>query len=584
MPEGRARRRLAAILAADVAGYSRLMRSDEIGTVAALREISAECIKPVVGAHGGRVVKMMGDGALIEFASVVDAVECAIDFQAVMAEYNRQRPGKEPIQFRIGVNLGDVVTDREDIFGDGVIVAVRLEGQAPTNGILLSDAVYAQIKGKVVADFTEAGNLTLKNIAEPVRAWRWVGKGMQAPALTRATASHLELPSIAVLPFANMSGDPEQDFFADGLVEDIITTLSKLSGLLVIARHSSFVYKGRSIDVRTVATELGVRYLLDGSVRRSASRIRITAQLIDAKAGTHLWAQRYDRTVDNIFAIQDEITLMLATEMQVNLTEGEQARLRYLTTSNVEAWNCWVQGLSYFRQAVTREQVGAARPCWERALALDPTSATLNAMLGFVHYCDARFGWWDDRETALGRAHAYADKALELDPENADAHITTSVVLMMRGRYDEAVSHARRAVRLAPGSADVATFACFVLAFRFPQEAVMQGERAMALSPHSPAYYLGHLGNAYRLSGRTEDAVAAFKAYDSRNPGFGLADLVIAYQQSGRLEEARQAADRLMAARHGFTVASWANTQFHRDPAQLVGEIEALHAAGLPAA
>jgi adenylate cyclase len=406
---------------------------------------------------------------------------------------------------------------------------------------------------------------------------------MQAPTSTRASASYPELPSIAILPFANMSGDPEQDFFADGLVEDIITTLSKLSGLLVIARHSSFVYKGRAVDVRTVAAELGVRYLLDGSVRKTARRIRITAQLIDAKAGTHLWAQRYDRGMDDIFAIQDEITLMLATEMQVALTEGEQARLRYVTTSNVEAWNNWVQGLSYFRQAVTREQVGAARPCWEKALELDPTSATLNAMLGFVHYCDARFGWWDDRQTALGRAQAYGDWALKLDPENPDAHITTSVVLMMRGRYEQAVAHARRAVRLAPGSADAATFACFVLASGFPQEAVAQGERAMALSPHYPAYYLGHLGYAYRLSGRTEDAIAAFKAYDARSPGFGLADLVIAYHQSGRLEEARRAAERLLAARRDFTVSSWANTQFHRDPNQLAGELEALHAAGLPA-
>jgi adenylate cyclase len=583
MPKERAQRRLTAILAADVAGYSRLMGTDEVGTVAALREVWAERLNPVLAAHHGRVVKMMGDGALIEFPSVVDAVECAIGFQATMAEYNRQRPDKEPIGFRIGVNLGDVVVDGEDIFGDGVNVAARLEGQAPTNGILVSDAAYAQIKGKIGADFTDAGNLTLKNIAEPVRAWRWVREGMQAPTWTRVSASYPELPSIAILPFANMSGDPEQDFFADGLVEDIITSLSKLSGLLVIARHSSFAYKGRAGDVRTVAAELGVRYLLDGSVRKTARRIRITAQLIDAKAGIHLWAQRYDRNVDDIFAIQDEITLMLATEMQVSLTEGEQARLRYVTTNNVEAWNHWVQGLSYFRQAVTREQVGAARPCWEKALALDPTSATLNAMLGFVHYCDARFGWWDDRETALGRAQAYGDRALKLDPENADAHITTSVVLMMRRRYDRAVTHARRAVRLAPGSADAATFACFVLASGFPQEAVAQGERAMALSPRYPAYYLGHLGNAYRLSGRTEDAIAAFKAYEARSPGFGLADLVIAYHQSGRLDEARRAAERLLTARRDFTVSSWANTQLHRDASQLAGELEALHAAGLPA-
>ncbi len=387
---------------------------------------------------------------------------------------------------------------------------------------------------------------------------------------------------IAILPFTTISADPDQDLFADGLVEDIITTLSKLSGLRVIARNSSYVYKGRAIDVRRVAAELGVRYVLDGSVRRAASRIRITVRLVDATTGTHLWAQRYDRTLDDIFVIQDEITLMVATEMQVSLTEGEQARLRYVTTSNIEAWDYWIRGLSQFRQAVTREQVGAARPYWEKALALDRASASINAMLGFVHYCDARFGWWDDRDTALSRADAYADTALSLDPDNADAHITASVVLMMKGRYDEAVTHARRALGLAPGSADAATFACFVLASGFPEEAVAQGERAMTLSPHYPSYYLGHLGHAYRLAGRYEDAIAAFKSYDTRSPGFGLVDLIIAYHQTHQPEQARRAAERLLVIRRDFTIASWAKTQCHRDPAQLEAEIKALQAARLP--
>jgi adenylate cyclase len=582
MGQERTKRRLAAILAADVAGYSRLMASDEVETVAALREVWADRVKPAVVAHDGRFVKVMGDGALIEFASAVEAVECAIDLQAAMAERNRARSGKEPIEFRIGVNLGDVIVEGDDIFGDGVNVAARLEGQAPKNGILLSDAVYVQIKGKITAAFTDIGELTLRNIAAPVRAWCWVGVGAQPIPPKTVGAGHLKLPSIAILPFTTISGDPEQEFFADGLVEDIITALSKLSGLMVIARNSSFVYKGQAIDIRKVAAELGVRYVLDGSVRRAANRVRITAQLIDAKIGTHLWAQRYDRTLDDIFAIQDEITLILATEMQVSLTEGEQARLRHVTTTNVEAWDYWVRGLSHFRQAVTREQVGAARPCWEKALALDPSSATLNAMLGFVHYCDARFGWWDDRDTALIKAAAYAQRALELDRDNADAHITASVVLMMRGSYNDAVAHARTALRLAPGSADAATFACFVLASRFPEEAVSQGERAFTLSPHYPGYYLGHLGHAYRLAGRTEDAITAFKSYDARSPGFGLADLVIAYQQSGQPKDARRAAERLLTIRRDFTIASWAKTQFHRDPAQLAVEIEALRAAGVP--
>jgi adenylate cyclase len=580
MAKERAQRRLAAILAADAAGYSRLMGIDELGTLTALREIWIERLNPVVVAHHGRVVKIMGDGVLVEFASVVDAVECAVAFQKAMAVHNSARLGKEPIEFRIGVNLGDVVIHDDDIFGDGVNIAARLESHAPKNGILVSDAVHTQIVGKVAAAFTEVGEMVLKNIATPVRAWRW-GSADASPSPLPLDRG--KLPSIAILPFANLSGDPEQEIFADGLVEDIITTLSKLSGLLVIARNSSYVYKGRAVDVRKVAAELGVRYVLEGSIRKAGPRMRITAQLVDAVTGAQVWAERYDRTIDDIFAIQDEITLILATEMQVNLTEGEQARLRYTTTSNVEAWNYWALGLSHFRQAVTKDKVGAARPHWEKALALDPGSAALNSMLGFVHYFDARFGWWDDRETALVRANAYADRALQLDPDNPDAHTTSSVVLMLKRRFDEALAHARKAVQLAPGSADAAIFACLVLASSaLPEEAVVQGERAMTLSPHHPPYYLGILGNAYRLSGRIEEGITAFRAYHARSPGFGLADLVITYQQSGRPEQAKRLAEELLAVRRSFTITAWVNTQFRRDTAQVEIDAAALRAAGLP--
>jgi adenylate cyclase len=249
----------------------------------------------------------------------------------------------------------------------------------------------------------------------------------------------------------------------------------------------------------------------------------------------------------------------------------------------VEAWNYWALGLSHFRQAVTKDKVGAARPHWEKALALDPASAALNAMLGFVHYFDARFGWWDDRETALAKATGYAERALELDPNNADAHTTSSVVLMLKRRFDEALAHARQAVQLAPGSADAAIFACLVLASSaLPEEAVVQGERAMTLSPHHPPYYLGILGNAYRLSGRSEEGITAFRAYHARSPGFGLADLVITYQQSGRLAQAKRLAEELLAIRRSFTIAAWLNTQFRRDTEQVESDAAALRAAGLP--
>jgi adenylate cyclase len=353
---------------------------------------------------------------------------------------------------------------------------------------------------------------------QPVRVYRVEFDEDSASRRKTAGSVSPDKPSIAVLPFNNMSGDVEQEFFADGLTEDIITTLSKLAGLRVIARNSSFVYKGRAVDIREAANQLGVRYVLEGSVRKSGNRIRITAQLIDAANGSHVWAERYDRSIADIFAVQDEITLVLATEMQVKLTEGEQARLHYTTTSNVEAWTHWVQGLYYFRQAVTKEQFGRARPHWEQALAFDPTSAALNAMLGFMHYADARFGWWDDRETAVSKARAYSDRALELDPENPDACTMAGPVLLLQDRYDEAAAYARRAVRLAPSSADVATLGGFVLAASgFPEEGVAEGERALALSPTYPGYYLGHLAYAYRLAGRIPEAIAAFKAYDARS-------------------------------------------------------------------
>ncbi len=436
-----------------------------------------------------------------------------------------------------------------------------------------------------------SGGLPIASIpsqpAADIAAERPTRAGVEAERATPPDApasSSRETPSIAVLPFQNMSGDADQDHFCDGLVEDIITTLAKLAGLRVIARNSSFVYKGRSVDVRDAAKQLGVRYILEGSVRKSGNRVRVTAQLIDAKDGTHLWAERYDRPMDDIFAIQDEITLVLATEMQVKLTEGEQARLRYTTTTNVEAWSNWAQGMTYLRQALTKENIGAARLYWEKAIALDPDSAALNALLGYAHCMDSRFGWWDDRETATSKARVYVDRALALDPSNADGHIASGLLLTGSRRFDEAVAAARRAVALAPGSADVAALACVILAAAgHPEEAIIQNEKAMVLSPNYPPYFLGSLGEAYRLSGRIEQAIAAFRAYHARSPGFGLTDLVIIYQESGRADEAKRTAEQLLAARPNFTIAAWLNTQFNRrDQARVEADLAALRAAGLP--
>ena len=583
MVEERLQRRLAAILSADVVGYSRLMGVDEAGTLSRLNNLRRELIDPAIAAHSGRIVKLMGDGALVEFASAVDAVTCAIEIQRQVGEHNADCSEADPIRFRIGVNVGDIIIEGEDILGDGVNIAARVEGIAEPGGICISNTAYERVRDKLKDNFVDLGEQALKNIARPVRVYRLDPTAKDMSEASQPIPAPADRPSIAVLPFQNMSGDPEQDYFCDGLVEDIITTLSKLAGLRVVARNSTFVYKGRSVDIREAAKQLGVRYVLEGSVRKSGNRIRITAQLIDAKDGTHLWAERYDRAIDDIFAIQDEITLVLATEMQVKLTEGEQARLHYTTTNNVEAWTYWVQGLSHYRGPATKENMGPALLYWEKALALDPTSAALNAMVGFMHCIDARFGWWDDRETALGKARTYTDKALELDSSNADAYRTSSVLLLARGRYDEAVVDAKRSVQLAPGSADVAELASFTLASAgHPEEAVTLIEKAMTLSPNYPALYLGILGNAYRLSGRIEEAVAAFKAYNARQPGFGLTDLVIAYQDNDQGDEAKQTAQRLLVARRDFTITSWLKTQFRRDTARLDADIAALRMAGLP--
>lgn len=582
------RRRLAAIVAADVVGFSKLVGLNEEGTLDALRSIRREIVNPLLSNYGGRVANTAGDSLLLEFSSVVEATQYALAMQRAMKKRNADVPAEGQLLFRVGINIGDVLGEGSDALGDGVNVAARLEGLAEAGGVAISDDAYRQVRNRINAAWIDAGVQVLKNISDPVRVWRWTPQESVPPPPQVAAGvppTMPDKPSIAVLPFANMSGDPEQTHFCDGLVEDIITTLSKLAGLRVIARNSSFVYKGRSIDVREAARQLGVRYVLEGSVRKSSDRVRITAQLIDATDGAHVWAERYDRTIDDIFAIQDEITLVVATELQVRLTEGEQARLRYTTTSNIAAWTNWVQGLSHFRQAVTKDTMGPARQYWEKALALDPGSAALRAMLGLMHCLDARFGWWDDRETALGKAQDYTNRAIELDPNNADAHTSLSLLLLLQERFDEAASEARLAVQLAPGSADAAELASFVLTpCGHPEEAIALSKKAIMLSPHHPPVYLGQLGNAYHMAGRIDDAIAAFKEYDARSPGlgFGLVDLVIIYRQNGRHEEAKQSADRLLAARPGFTIAGWRKTQFRRDKARLEADAAALHAAGFP--
>jgi adenylate cyclase len=381
-----------------------------------------------------------------------------------------------------------------------------------------------------------------------------------------------------------MCDDPQQEHFADGLVEDIITTLSKISGLAVIARNSSFAYKGRSIDVRQVARELGVSHVLEGSVRKSGSQTRITAQLIDASTGTHLWAERYDRAMQDVFTVQDEITLTLATELQVRLTEGEQARLRYATTHNFEAWSHWVRGLAHYRRAdLTPAGMAPALASWQLADTFDPHSASLNAMLGLLHYLDARFGFWNSRDVAIQQGNERVDRALALDPQHPDAHMTRSLLLLLQRQHVQAVAAAHQSLRYGPHAADNAAFAAFVFADAgLACEAVSLMQRAIKLCPIYPPFYLGHLGKAYRQAGRLAEAATAFEAYHHLSPGRGLVDLVILSEQLGQADEARRWASTLLESDPRFRIGTWAETQFRSDRAGLDADMAFLRAVGLP--
>lgn len=441
----------------------------------------------------------------------------------------------------------------------------------------------ANLTVQVSALRKELGNDALSTI--PGRGYRFVMavsgvEASPAPAALPVPAR----PSIAVLPFINMNGDPEQEYFADGLTDEIITTLSKISGLTVIARASSFTYKGRDMDVRQVGRELGVRHVLEGSIRNHGGRMRIAARLIDAETGSHVWAERYDRAFEDMFALQDEIALILVTELQVNLTEGEQARLRRSSIRNMEAWMHWVKGLARFNRAIlTREGMTTTLMCWQRAAALDPQAAVIQAMLGMLYYIDARFRYWNDRETALAKGMAHVERALASDPESADAWMVQGLLLLMQGRHDEAVAASRLSLAYAPSSADVAAFAAFVLANAgLGPEAAQEIERAITLCPMFPSYYFGHMGLAYREAGRIPEAIAAFEAYDRNNAGRGVTDLVIMNEQRGERETATRWAGRLRSVFPDFTISGWRNTQFRRDQESLERDIASLRAMGLP--
>jgi adenylate cyclase len=440
-------RRLAAILVADVAGWSRQMERDEEATLRALKHLRATVIDPFVSRHRGRIVKGTGDGVLSEFASVVDSLRCALEIQTAAAE-TRVGPGDTPLQLRIGVNLGDIIIEGEDIFGDGVNVAARLQALADEGGICISHAVWEQVRGRVIAEIEDRGDIRVKNIDRPIRVYAV----RAAPAAARAGSNPVEAPtgthkSIAVLPFANMSSDPENEFFSDGISDELINLLTKLPQLRVSSRTSSFAFKSKNLNVRTIAAELGVKTVLEGSVRRAGNRVRITAQLIDADVDSHLWSETYDRDLDDIFAVQDEIAHRIVDALEISLSPGQERAIQKIPTSDIRAYDCYLRGRKFFHEQRGGSMDQALR-MFRQAIEIDPGFA--RAYAGIADAAAYNYTFYDREAAHLEQADAASRKALELDPELAEAHSARGHVLALQKRHDEAATEFETAIRLDP--------------------------------------------------------------------------------------------------------------------------------------
>ena len=551
-------RRLVAILAADVVGYSRLMTAGEAATLSALTAHRKELVEAKIAEHRGRIVKLTGDGILVEFPSVVNAVACAVDIQRGMRGRNADVPRDRRIEFRIGVNLGDVIVEGDDIFGDGVNVAARLEGIAEPGGIAISATVRDHIGNRLDLSFVDLGEQALKNIERPVRAYGIAAvEGsaiVTAPARSEPSATGKERPSIAVLPFANMSGDAEQEYFADGITEDIITDLSKVSGLSVIARNSVFTYKGMHADVQEVSRRFKVSNVLEGSVRKAGQRVRINAQLIDGRDGTHLWADRYDRDLTDIFAIQDEITKAIVEQLKVRLLPQEKKAIEATPTQNIDAYTYYLQGRHLFHLH-TEAHVLIAQRWFRKAAELDPGYARAYAGLA---YCAWFLYTNDHADTSVEDIFKASAKSVQLDPELAEGHAAHGIALHYLGRYPEAVVEFERAIAIDPTLFEAYYFYAFAARDAGDLEmAIRLEERAIEIDPEDSRVRL-ELSQVYADVGRTEEsremaksAVARVERLRERHPELSLPVAIgaVALVRLGELSRAREwAADAMMIA------------------------------------
>jgi adenylate cyclase len=577
-------RRLAAILAADVAGYSRLMGLDEEDTLVRLKALLRGLVDPAIAKHRGRTVKTTGDGLLLEFPSVVDAVRCAVEVQRAMAARGAAEPADRRIEFRIGINLGDVIVDGDDLYGDGVNIAARLEGIAEPGGIAISQTVLDHARDKADFAIEDAGEHALKNIAKPVHVYRVVTAEGQRPAVAaaRPPASVAPAkPTIAVLPLANMSGEAEQEFFADGITEDIITELSRFRDLFVISRNSAFVYKGKAINIQTVAKELDVQYIVEGSVRKAGNRVRITVQLIDAETDRHVWAERYDRDLKDIFAIQDEVTASIVSTLPGRIEAAIRERVKRKATDNLAAYECVLAGKLHHHRSTPSDNEEALR-LLDRAIALDADYAHAHAWKACTLGQTFVNGWSADRPTTFAKIGAELEIALRLDDNDSDVHRILAAVKLLQHDYAKAVYHQDRALILNPNDDLIVVQQGEILTWLGrAEEGIEWIEKAMRLNPYHPERFWGHLGRAFFVARRYEDAVKAFQRI-GRPDHTHFAFLAACHAELGDAAAAASDAQDVLKRAADFTVAGHIATQHHKEPGDVEHHRAALIKAGLP--
>ncbi len=579
MPTLRAERRLAAILAADIVAYSRLIEADEARTLAAIRAVRSEVLNPLIAENKGRIVKLMGDGAIVEFGSIVDAVSCAVAIQEAVAVHQQEIVPENRILFRIGINVGDVVVEDGDLVGDGVNIAARLETLAEPGGICIADAAQKQLAGKTDFAFEDAGERTLKNIARPVRIWRWT-----AETSASAVGASIPLqgrPSIAVLPFDNLSGQADDTYFSDGITEDIITGLARFRSLFVIARNSSFAFRGKPIDLAEIGRRLGASYILEGSIRRVGEKARITAQLIEAAHGTHVWAERYDRSLKDIFAVQDEVARTIVSTLFGRIQEVGMERSSRMAPASLTAYDCLLRGIAHFRSEGEGENERACE-MFERAIALDPNYGLAHSYLALVR--TTMHGSATAPAEVLNAEFARARHGLDLDPQEGRCHRILSAICLLRREYDMADQLVRQALLLNPSDADNLMQKGRVLAMRGRSEEALEClDAAVRLNPLHPPWYNAHFGVALYSLRRFDEAMRALRSMPF--PGtWSLARLAACYGQLELAAEARATTADILRLEPDFSSANYIRTNVLLERAEDRELLrEGLIKAGLPA-